>query len=259
MGNLKGILFVSFLLFSVVSMFVTLPTPSASGEVPWKDQDRSWYYDNLDAADRQKIRQVFDYCVPRDTIIKDLHLGFATAIASPIGVNFVGIYEASIAAREYNTTKAGLLLEEVFGYEYDAYAGATNETTKVTIEPYFSITLVCPTTNTARWQWAALISNSLNQVGIDTIIKWWSWDIIMPRLFIDPVGTGYDYEHGGYDMFFVGYDASPDPTYKEYYDKNCFPPSSNCYWIEDGPTTSGNLLQQAQEPMVLIHNAVIFG
>ena len=46
-------------------------------------------------------------------------------------------------------------------------------------------------------------------------------------------------------MFFVGYDASPDPTYKEYYDKTCFPPAGNCYWIEDGPPTSGKWTPQA--------------
>jgi len=40
-------------------------------------------------------------------------------------------------------------------------------------------------------------------------------------------------------MVFIGHDASPDPYYKEYYDKDCFPPSSNFYWIEDGPATSG--------------------
>ena len=239
MRNLKGILFVSLLLFGVASMFVTLPTPSASGEVPWKDQSRQWYYDNLDDIDRQKIRQAFDYCVPREEIIEGLHLGFATAIASPIGVNFVGIYEASIAAREYNTTTAAGLLEDVFGYSYDSSLTETNETSKVTAEPYFKMTLVAPTTNTVRCQWVALISYSLNRVGVGTIIKWWNWGTIMPRLFLDPIGTGYDYQHGGYDMFFVGRDASPDPIYKEYYDKNCFPPSSNCYWIEDGPATSG--------------------
>ena len=239
MRKLRTTILLGLLLFGVASMFVTLPTPSASGEVPWKGKDRSWYYDNLDTADRKIIRQAVDYCIPREQIIEGLHLGYAEAITSPIGVNFVGVYEASIAARVYNTTKALELLTDVFEYEYDAYGVVTNDTTMVTIEPYFSITLVAPTTNTARSQWAALISFSLNTVGIDTIIKWWNWDIIMPRLFLDPTGIGYDYEHGGYDMFFIGYDATPDPTYKEMYDKNTFPPSSNCYWVEDGPATSG--------------------
>lgn len=54
MRHLKPIIFVALLLFSVLSMFMTFPTPSASGEVPWKDQGRQWYYDNLDAADRKE-------------------------------------------------------------------------------------------------------------------------------------------------------------------------------------------------------------
>ncbi len=223
MRQLKPIMLIGLVLFSVLSLFMTFPIVSTSGGVPWKDQGREWYYENLDSSDRQKIRQAFDYCVPREEIIDELHLGFATAIASPIGVNFVGVYEATITARECDTTKALELLTEVFGYEYNVSAQGTNETTKETYEPYFMMTLIAPTTNTARSQWAARISYSLNEIGIDTIIKWWRWDIIMPRLFLDPIGTGYDYEHGGYDMFFVGYDASPDPTYKEYYDKTTFP------------------------------------
>ncbi len=239
MRKLKTTLLVSIISFIIFSLFVTFPSTPVIGEVPWKNQGSTWYYDNLNSNDRQKIRQAMDYCIPREQIIQGLHLGYAEAIASPIGVNFVGVYEASIAAREYNTTTASGLLVDVFGYLYDKNLAATNETTKATAEPYFKITLVAPTTNTARSQWAALTSYSLNQIGIDSIIKWWNWDIIMPRIFLDPVGTGYDYENGGYDMFFVGYDASPDPTYKEYYDKDTFPPSRNCYWIEDGPATSG--------------------
>jgi ABC-type transport system substrate-binding protein len=233
------------MLFGTVSMFVILPTTPATATVPWDGVGREWYFDTLDDEDRQKIRQAVDYCIPREQIIEGLHLGFAEAIASPIGVNFVGVYEASIAAREYNPDAALALLTDVFGYEFDEDSAAINETAKTTNVPYFKMTLVAPTTNTARSQWASLISFSLNNVGIDTILKWWNWNIIMPRLFLDPVGTGNDYEHGGYDMFFVGYDASPDPTYKEYYDKDTFPPSANCYWVEDGAPTSGDWVDSA--------------
>jgi ABC-type transport system substrate-binding protein len=239
MRKLRTYLLIVALLFGAVSMFVILPSAPVKASVPWDGVGREWYFDNLDDEDRQKIRQAVDYCIPREQIIEGLHLGFAEAIASPIGVNFIGVYEETIAAREYNPTKAIELLTDVFGYEFYEYEGGTNETTKVTDVPYFKMTLVAPTTNTARSQWASLISYSLNRAGIDTILKWWNWNIIMPRLFLDPVGTGYDYEHGGYDMFFVGYDASPDPTYKEYYDKTTYPPSSNCYWVEDGAPTSG--------------------
>ncbi len=69
MRKLRTTVLLGLLLFGVASMFVTLPTPSASGEVPWKGDDRQWYYDNLDDADRKKIRHAVDYCVPRDEII----------------------------------------------------------------------------------------------------------------------------------------------------------------------------------------------
>ncbi|MFX1283315.1 MAG: ABC transporter substrate-binding protein [Promethearchaeota archaeon] len=234
----------TLLFLGTVAVLVTVPV-SAADTAPWEDKGREWYYDNLDDEDRQKIRQAVDYCIPRQTIIDGLHHGFAVAITSPIGVNFEGVYEPKIAAREYSTSKAAALLKEVFELEYNEGADGTNATH--TDQPYFKMTLVAPTTNTARSQWASLISYSLNNVGIDTILKWWNWNIIMPRLFLDPVGTGFDYEHGGYDMFFVGYDASPDPTYKEYYDKTCYPPSSNCYWIEDGAPTSGKWADKKYE------------
>lgn len=202
----------------------------------------------------RKIRQAIDYCVPREQIIHSRHFGYAEAIASPIGVNFVGVYEASIAAREYNTTKASELLEDVFEYSYATDTGGTNETSKKTSEPYFRMTLVARTTNIGTWE--SLMHLGLNNVGIDTIIKFWNWDIITPRIFLDPIGVGYKDENGGYDMFFVGYDASPDPTYKEYYDKDSFPPLSNCYWIEDGPSTSGVWAQKAYSNVTELWNDI---
>ncbi|MFW9904371.1 MAG: ABC transporter substrate-binding protein [Candidatus Thorarchaeota archaeon] len=244
MRKFRIIVLLSLLFLGTFAGMITIPA-IADGNVPWEGKGREWYYDNLTDEDRQKIRQAVDYCIPRESIIEGLHHGYAVAIASPIGVNMEGIYEPTIAAREYSPTKALELLKEVFGWTYDENAEGTNDTSKVTDVPYFKMTLVAPTTNTARSQWASLISYSLNKVGIDTILKWWNWNIIMPRLFLDPVGTGYDYEHGGYDMFFVGYDATPDPVYKEYYDKNTFPPSSNCYWIEDGAPTSGKWADKA--------------
>lgn len=231
-------LVLGLLLFGVFALISATQVTGAPAQAypPWYGEGKEWYYDHLNATQRKWIRQAIDYCIPRETIIEGLHLGFAVAIASPIGVNFEGVYEADVEARPYSPTQASALLQDAFGYIYDidAEGNATH-----TPEPYFKMTLIAPTTNTARSQWAALISFALNNVGIDTVLKWWNWNVIMPRIFLDPVGDGYDYEHGGYDMFFVGYDATPDPVYKDYYDKDSFPPSSNCYFIEDGTATPG--------------------
>ncbi|UCE15169.1 MAG: hypothetical protein JSV04_09470, partial [Candidatus Heimdallarchaeota archaeon] len=61
----------------------------------------------------------------------------------------------------------------------------------------------------------------------------------MPRIILQPVGIGFDYAHGGFDMFFVGNDATPDPTYRMWFTPEGYPPSPNFYWIEDGPATPG--------------------
>lgn len=239
MWRLRTLILLYIVIFSLTSMFATFPTPSASGEVPWKDEDRQWYYDNLNSTDRTKIRLAFDYLIPRDFIINQVHLGFATAITSPIGVNYIDVYEHDLVPRTYNLSKASELLTDVFGYIYDPNIEFTNESSKITPEPYFKITMICPTNDITRTQYASLISSTLNSVGIETSLEWWSWDIIVPRIFLYPFGTGYDYEHGGYDILLTGIQTSPDATFIGYYDKTTFPPASNWYYIEDGPATSG--------------------
>ena len=96
------------------------------------------------------------------------------------------------------------------------------------------MTLVSPIANEARAQWTALIAQSFGDIGIDIAVKWWNWNIIVPRLFVDPVGTGYDYPHGGYDAFFMYCFASADPDYSGKFLRNAFVPKGDNYaWIDN--------------------------
>jgi ABC-type transport system substrate-binding protein len=120
-------------------------------------------------------------------------------------------------------------MTEVFGYEYDE--GGANGTEV----PYFQMVEICPTTNTARTQWASLIARAWTAIGIDVVVKWLNWNILTPRIYSEPAGHGFDYEHGGYDVYFAGWGSTnPDPDWQTMYATQFYPPNGqNTGWIEN--------------------------
>ena len=229
MRKTKIVLLLTPLVFGLFLTFAS--TQIVTGAEEWEGAGLEWYFDNLDDDDRRKIRQAMDYLIPRQQIIDGLHQGLAVPLATEVGQNVMG-YDASVQPREYNTTLAAALLTDVFGktYNIDAEEGSTTDTAV----PYFSMVLVSPTTNVARTQWASLISRAFTNAGIDVELKWWNWNIIMPRIYLDPVGVSYDYEHGGDDAWFVGQNANPDPDYStQYFESQFAPASDNAFWIEN--------------------------
>lgn len=264
MQNGRGLLLLALLTFSLLCVFVTVPVQAAE-TAEWKDADPVWYYENLDLTERKKIRQAIDYCIPRETIIEGLHHGYAAAITSPIGVNFEGVYEPTIDgnpdlfnSRKFSPSKALTLLKDVFGLLYDEKTDGTNATH--TNVPYFRMTLIDPITNVLMPGITAgsLIARELNKVGIEATLEWWTKENIITRVFFDPTQytRGYDFLHGGYDMFIFDFGTSPDPMYKEYYDRDCYPPSANCYWIKDGAPTSGEWVDDGYESVTALWNAI---
>ena len=229
MRKARIVLLLTPLLFGLFLTFVS--TQQVTGAEEWEGQGMEWYFDNLDDDDRRKVRQAMDYLIPREQIIDGLHQGLAEPLATEVGQNVMG-YDASVQPREYNTTLAADLLTDVFGKVYNI--DAEEDSTTDTAVPYFSMVLVSPTTNVARTQWASLISRAFTNAGIDVELKWWNWNIIMPRVYLDPVGVGYDYEHGGVDAWFVGMNANPDPDYStEYFLSGFCPAGDNAFWIEN--------------------------
>ena len=229
MRKIRIVLVLTPLLFGLLIAFVG--TQTVSGAEEWEGQGIEWYFDNLNDSDRKKVRQAMDYLIPREQIIEGLHQGLAVPLATEVGQNVMG-YDASVQPREYNTTEASLLFTEVFGKKYNIDA-ADNSTTD-TATPYFSMVLVSPTTNVARTQWASLTALAFTNAGIDVELKWWNWNIIMPRIYLDPIMVGADYTHGGVDAWFVGMNANPDPDYStEYFLSGFCPAGDNAFWIEN--------------------------
>ncbi len=97
----------------------------------------------------------------------------------------------------------------------------------------FSITLLCPSTNPERVQWALIIESELPEIGIESNMDLTGWTPIISRTFGYPLGT-YDYipsyDEGGYDVLFMSYrwDLDMDPT-GLYESSSIYPAGVNYY------------------------------
>jgi ABC-type transport system substrate-binding protein len=202
--QINGILFI-VLLFIHCELNIFFPTPVDANE-KWEDKGSDWYYDNLTSEDRK----------------------------NEIGKNMVG-YDDSIQPREYNITKAKTLMTEVFNKTFSPKTEANDTVTKT---PYFSMTIVSPTTSVYRTIYEDRVVESFQSIGIDVELKWWNWNIIIPRIYLGPIGKGLDYAHGGYDAFFIRKGASPDPDHSDrYFISDFTPPGNNALWIDNKEVT----------------------
>ncbi len=193
-----------------------------------EDRDLLWYSDNLTPEDRKKIRTAMDHAIPRDRIIEDLIQGHAIKIATPIGANQLG-YDPTIQVREYNPNKALDLMEEVFGYRYNASSDLAKER-----EYYFEMELMSPNTRVDRMEWAALITKSFSDIGIDVTLHYISWNLFISHIFeLDE--PGLDYAHGGYDGYFIGWGLPPEPDLTNFFMRENMPPigCNTAYIIND--------------------------
>ncbi|MFX0086577.1 MAG: ABC transporter substrate-binding protein [Candidatus Hodarchaeota archaeon] len=194
-------------------------------------QGLEWYFDNLDDDDRRKIRQAMDYAIPRQEIIDKLHGGLANILATEIAPNMMG-FDYTVRPREYNITMAKKLLVEVFGKWYDNSTD-TKPDGNITNTPYFSMVLISPTA-CCRQDYPLWISQSFKEIGIDVEIKWWNWNLIMPRIYLEPISPGFNYEHGGVDAWFWEMKSHPDPNLSSEYLISGFPPAGdNAFWCEN--------------------------
>jgi ABC-type transport system substrate-binding protein len=216
MSLVLAVLFVS--LFSQMTSSV-----SAAREGP------EWYYDNFTPEQRLHVRKAMDLAIPRDQIISSVLQGLGMKIASPVEAND-GAYDPTITAREFNISEALDHMEAAFGYRYNASADSDEER-----RGYFSMTIMAPTSRDDRMQWAALTTKTFQDIGIDVTLKYAGWNIALPRVF-DPAveDQGFDYEHGGYDGFFIGWTGAPESNVKQWVGReNWIPFGSNLGYVDN--------------------------
>jgi ABC-type transport system substrate-binding protein len=76
-----------------------------------------------------------------------------------------------------------------------------------------TITLLTPSTNPSRQQWALVIANAYQSFGIPAVRAIVPWGTMYDRMLTPlAANVGKNHTEGGFDMGFVGYAMTPDPT-----------------------------------------------
>jgi ABC-type transport system substrate-binding protein len=81
--------------------------------------------------------------------------------------------------------------------------------------PLFSMTLIAPTSNPLRRQWASIITSSLDSINIGANLVFVNFDVLLADFFNCPAGCPPPtYANGGWDAGFVGFGGgSPLPDF----------------------------------------------
>ena len=101
-----------------------------------------------------------------------------------------------------------------------------------TIEPFFSINILAPTTSTARMQHVTLFYEQLSKIGIEVgVFDHTGWAQISPRTWgypgPYPIPT---YDEGGYDVLFVGWSWGLDWNPLGLYDTASITPNGDNFY-----------------------------
>jgi ABC-type transport system substrate-binding protein len=115
-------------------------------------------------------------------------------------------------------------------------------------EGLFDITMIAPgTANQARRQWAQIVRNAMQQVGIDASVAYLGWGAVFDRVFFAPSEIwDKSFKDGGYDGIFIGQGwTSPNPvanpkSWGYYGDSKFWPPGPNFWHFSD--ETSNQLM-----------------
>ena len=107
----------------------------------------------------------------------------------------------------------------------------------------FSVTLIAPTGgNSARRQYASIITSNMISLGIDAKLFYVNFDQLVDRMFALTASPGSSFNQGGYDIGFIGWGfTSFVPDFRSNFDgRPAFaPPSGNNYAYYNSPTVNG--------------------
>jgi len=106
-----------------------------------------------------------------------------------------------------------------------------NTTQEMTIYPTFRWVLLTPSSNPTRQQWAQIVTNNAQDLGIQAQRVLMSWTNIYSRALNAPASTyGLTYDQGGFDTLFIGYAMSPLPNPYALFDGSQWSPAGQNYY-----------------------------
>jgi ABC-type transport system substrate-binding protein len=151
-----------------------------------------------------------------------------------------------------NGTAQGALLGVIAFVLISSSFPLTAVAATTTSGPLFNMTLIAPTTNPARRQWASIITSSLDSVNIGANLVFVSFTVLLNDFFGCPTGCPTkSYADGGFDAGFVGFNvltALPDygtqsvAAYRDTGAGDVPPIGSNYYFFDNA--TYNNLANQ---------------
>ena len=221
MRKIKTSIILVLIIGGIFALATTVPVQA-------QRKDESWYFDNFTDEDRLSVRKAMDFAIPRQRIIDSVLLGQGFMLATPIEANAIG-YDASIQPREFSIEKGLEEMEKAFGYKYNDSAETDEER-----KGYFSMVIMAPTSRDDRMEWAALTTKTFQEIGIDVTLKYANWNIAVGVFSPPEEEQGFDYEHGGYDAFFIGWTGSPNSDVSQWFGRNNWAPfGTNIGYIDD--------------------------
>lgn len=121
--------------------------------------------------------------------------------------------------------------------------------------PLFSVTLLAPTSNPVRSEYASIIAQSYRSVGINAQVVYVTFSELIPRLFftnayfangsVNWSQVGTTFSQGGYDLGFLGWGSTspvPDSSFSNYRgDYADWAPNGNNYYFYNNSQVNTDL------------------
>jgi len=118
------------------------------------------------------------------------------------------------------------------------------------VETLFPVTLVAPTSNPVRRQYAAIITQSMQQVGINARLVYLSFPALIDRLWpSDEKLLGKPFEDGSFSIAFIGWgQTSPIVEFKGQFtsEPGDLAPAGNNYYLYENPEVNDLAKQYAR-------------
>jgi ABC-type transport system substrate-binding protein len=114
-------------------------------------------------------------------------------------------------------------------------------------DPFFSVSILAPNSNSARNQWSTLMVEQLPKIGIGVdVFDHTGWAQIYPRTWDYPGPYPIpSYAEGGFDILFVGWGADFDEDPKGLWHTDSIVPNGNNHYQYSNPTMD-DLIDQYQ-------------